>query len=264
MADVEEVASLYDPGEIGRADHNKGDRFVVRVSNIVAWLFPILMIAIVAQVLLRQAGHNQAWLDDLQWWLYGVAVLVGLSYAVTTNSHVRVDILFDNFTRYKHTRINIYALGWLFLPFILFCTDIMFHYMVASVKSLEGSSSPNGLHNLWVLKIVVCLCFVFTAIAVVSAAIRYMDQLDMTSAWAKVTGLLPGVIFALNCALYYAAWWVVWLTGPADMKTRDVARTAFFGEVEIMGYDMSIHVLLTLAVTGVLLVLLRLRARSEA
>jgi hypothetical protein len=48
------------------------------------------------------------------------------------------------------------------------------------------------------------------------------------------------------------------------MKTRDVARTAFFGEVEIMGYDMSIHVLLTLAVTGVLLVLLRLRARSEA
>ena len=74
---TEVVAAISDPGEIGRADHNRGDRFVIRVSNLAAWLFPILMVAICAQVVLRQMGHNQAWLDDLQWWLYGAAVLMG-------------------------------------------------------------------------------------------------------------------------------------------------------------------------------------------
>ena len=91
---AEMPAAIYDPGEVGRENHNRADRFVVGLSNIFAWLFPILMIAICAQVVLRQAGHNQAWLDDLQWWLYGAAVLVGVAYAVTTNSHVRVDIFY--------------------------------------------------------------------------------------------------------------------------------------------------------------------------
>ncbi|MBA5764811.1 TRAP transporter permease DctQ, partial [Vibrio sp. 404] len=82
MEPVEEIIKLSDPGEVGREEHNRGDRVIVQISNVMAWLFPILMVAIVAQVFLRGSGMNQAWLDDLQWWLYGSAVLVGIGYAV--------------------------------------------------------------------------------------------------------------------------------------------------------------------------------------
>ena len=75
---------------------------IVFISTLFAWLFPFLMVAICAQVVLRGAGMNQAWLDDFQWWLYGSAVLVGIAYAVTTNSHVRVDILYDGFSLSEH------------------------------------------------------------------------------------------------------------------------------------------------------------------
>ena len=72
----ETMVAITDPGEIDRADHGLLDRLVVRLANLCAWIFPILMLAICSQVVLRQLGHNQAWLDDFQWWLYGAAVLV--------------------------------------------------------------------------------------------------------------------------------------------------------------------------------------------
>ena len=97
MENQEPVVAISDPGEVGRAAHNAGDRAIIQISNVFAWLFPILMVAIVAQVILRQSGFNQAWLDDLQWWLYGAAVLIAIGYAVTTNGHVRVDIFYDNY-----------------------------------------------------------------------------------------------------------------------------------------------------------------------
>jgi len=61
---------------------------MLNLGNCVAWIFPIIMLAIVAQVVLRKAGHNQAWLDDAQWWMYGFTVLTAFGYAITTESHV--------------------------------------------------------------------------------------------------------------------------------------------------------------------------------
>ncbi len=75
---------ISDPGEKGRAEHLWGDRLVIQVGNVVAWIFPVLMLAIVTQVFVRKAGHNQAWLDDAQWWMYGFAVLTAFCYAITT------------------------------------------------------------------------------------------------------------------------------------------------------------------------------------
>ena len=118
IPDVEEILAVSDPGEVGREHHGKIDRLMINVGNVVAWAFPLLMLAIVAQVFLRGAGHNQAWLDDLQWWIYGFAMLTGFGYAITTNSHVRVDILHQHFSPEKKARIEVAALGWLLAPFI--------------------------------------------------------------------------------------------------------------------------------------------------
>ncbi|MEM8825131.1 MAG: TRAP transporter small permease subunit, partial [Pseudomonadota bacterium] len=127
------VVSISDPGEVGRAEHIPGDRIIVGIANVFAWFFPILMIAICAQVILRGTGNNQAWLDDAQWWLYGAAVLVGIAYAVTTNSHVRVDIFYDGFAKRKQRHIDIFGLAWLFLPFIILCWDTTLGYAISSV-----------------------------------------------------------------------------------------------------------------------------------
>jgi len=48
---VEEVLAITDPGDVGRENHSKIDRMVIHIGNVVAWAFPILMVAIVAQVI---------------------------------------------------------------------------------------------------------------------------------------------------------------------------------------------------------------------
>jgi len=253
MQTSDQLIKLSDPGEVGKAEHNRGDRIVVWISNVFAWLFPALMVAICAQVVLRQAGMNQAWLDDFQWWLYSAAVLIGIGYAVTTNSHVRVDILFDNFAERKRNRIDVFALGWLFLPFILLCWDVTFHYAVASVVANEGSDSPNGLHNLWLLKVFMNVVFLFIAFAIVSAMHRFLSRLTEPTLFKMMIAALPGVAFAVNLILYYGIWWAIRLTSPAEVSNRDVGRSAIFDEFEFGYYDIKWTVLATVVVTLLLL-----------
>ncbi|MGB0497615.1 MAG: TRAP transporter small permease subunit [Rubricella sp.] len=261
MDNIEQFIQLSDPGEVGRAEHTRADRFVIGVSNAFAWLFPILVVAICSQIVLRQAGHNQAWLDDLQWWLYGAAVLIGIGYAVTTNSHVRVDIFFENFADDRKYRIEVFGLAWMFLPFILLCWDVTVHYAITSVRADEGSSSPNGLHNLWMLKVFMNLSFVFIGVAIWSAYVRFLSKLTEPKLWKQLWYAFPSTMFLVNLATFYAIWWFIYLTGPDDMQARAVTRHPIFDEFEFLAYELKWTVVISLALTFILIGAARLLDR---
>lgn len=229
MEKPEELISISDPGKVGRAEHNIGDRAVVYVANIFAWMFPILILAIVAQVILRQAGMNQAWLDDLQWWLYGAVMMIGIGYAVTTNSHVRVDIFFANYSENRKLRIEIFGLVWLFLPFIILAWDLTLHYAIASIQAREGSDSPNGLHHLYLLKSFTNLSFVFIIVAIWSAYTRFLGKLTYPAVWKQLLFAFPSTMFLMNLAIFYALYWWVYLTKPEDLNARQIVNEPVFG-----------------------------------
>lgn len=254
------IVAISDPGEVNRAEHNRGDRIVIQISNFFAWLFPILMMVIVAQVLLRNFGRlgigpgNQAWMDDLQWWLYGAAVLVGVAYAVTTNSHVRVDIFYDGYAPKKQRKIDIFGLSWLFLPFIILCWDVTLAYALQSIASLEGSSSPNGLHMLYLLKAFVNLSFLFIAFATWSMYVRMLSQLTKPVLWRKILYALPSVAFMINLAVYYVGLGLVLLTAEPGTNARQAGRHWFFGEIDLIAnQEMKITIVVTLILTAILL-----------
>ncbi|MCG6904479.1 MAG: TRAP transporter small permease subunit [Rhodobacter sp.] len=245
--------AIYDPGEVGRHAHNRGDRVVVLISNIVAWLFPLLVVAICAQVILRQLGHNQAWLDDLQWWLYGAAVLIGVAYAVTTDGHVRVDIFYDNFDPARKARIDIFALVWCFLPFIILSWDVTLSYAIASVSANEGSDSPNGLHNLWILKVVLNLSFLLMALAIWSMYIRRLAVLTVPKPGRQLLWAFPSTMFAVNLVVYYAFYLFYLITLPEGESARSISRNPIFGEVELGPWDIKYTIIITFALTLVLI-----------
>lgn len=264
MKTTDEIINLSDPGEIGRDEQNRADRIIVYISNFFAWMFPILMLVICAQVVLRSAGNNQAWMDDLQWWLYGSSALVAIGYAVTTNSHVRVDIFFENYTQARKNRIEIFGLVWLFLPFIILCWDFTLHYAISSIQIDEGSDSPNGLHNLWVLKWFMNFCFIFIAVACWAAYVRFLARLTKPVLWKQLLYAFPSTMFIVNLAFYYAAWWVLRLTTPADVSDRDISRHAIFGHVEVGVEEIKITIIITFILTVLLIGLARFRDRSSA
>lgn len=249
MQSSPDLIVISDPGEVGKEKHNRVDRVVVFVSNLVAWVFPILMVVICAQVILRSSGYNQAWLDDLQWWLYGGSALVAIAYAVTTNSHVRVDIFHEHFSDRRKNRIEVFALAWLFMPFVILAWDVTLPYAGQSLRNDEGSSSPNGLHNLWILKIFMNIAFAFIGVAIWAAYVRYLKRLTEPLLWRQMLYAFPSTMYIINLAIYYAIWWTLRLTSPADVTDREIDRSPIFGTFEIGVEEIKYTIVITLVVT---------------
>jgi len=220
------------------------------------------MLAICVQVILRSAGHNQAWLDDLQWWLYGIAVLTGVAYAVTTNSHVRVDIFFERFSTARQTRIDIFGLVWLFLPFVILCWDITLHYAISSVSAWERSDSPNGLHNLWILKVLMNAAFALMGLAAWSAYVRLLRRLTEPVLWKRLLYAFPSTMYAVNLLVYYGLWWVTRLITPAEVNNRAITKEPIFGALELGSQEIPYTILITLTLTLLLIGLARLGDRG--
>ncbi len=254
MTTTDEIVSATDPSTAGRHEHNRGDRLIIFLSNGFAWLFPLLMIAICTQVVLRSAGFNQAWLDDLQWWLYGSASLIAIGYAVTVGSHVRVDIFYDRFEPETKYRIEIVALVWLFLPFVILSWDTTLPYAIQSFSNDEGSDSPNGLHNLWLLKWFMNIAFLFIGVATWSAYVRFLGKLTRPALWKQLLVALPSTLFIMNLAAYYGIWWFMRLTSPAELSNREISRLPVFGTFQIGPETMKWTVLAGIILTIVLIV----------
>ena len=204
-----------------------GQRVIKRLSGAFAWVFPILMVAIVAQVFLRKAGMNQAWLDDLQWWLYGSAMMVGFAFAIATESHVRVDILHAGYSPAKKARIEVFALGWLLLPFLAVMTDLTLHYALASIAAKEGSDSPNGLHHLYILKTAVPILFMAAIAAAWSGVRNHLKTLGFKGLSACLIGALPFVWFVCERVAVYGMWWGVRVSN-AEIKPRSILKEPIF------------------------------------
>lgn len=232
---IEDIVVISDPGEKNRESHLKGDRFVINFGKIFAWLFPLLILAIISQVILRKMGNNQAWLDDAQWWLYGIAMMAGFAYAITTNSHVRVDILHAHYSREKQARIELFGLGWLLLPFLILMFDVLIHYSYASFSAREGSNSPNGLHGLYLLKMALPVMFALAMVATLAALRRFLSHITKPSLHTMLIAALPGFIFAANRASHYALWWYTRFTSP-DIHPRKISKEPIMDNALWMGF----------------------------
>ncbi len=244
IPDIEQVLSISDPGEVDRETHGRVDRLMIVVGNIAAWLFPILMIAIVSQVFLRGAGNNQAWLDDAQWWLYGFAMLTAFGYAITTNSHVRVDILHQHYSDERKARIEVFAIGWLLLPFIALMTDVLVHYGWQSIISGEGSSSPNGLHRVYLLKATLPVLFLLAGLAAWSRFKHNLSKFSDTGFGTQFLWLLPTVIFVGWRLVHYALYWIIFLTN-SEINPRRITREPIFDYALLMSVGF-VAVIITL------------------
>lgn len=249
IPNIDDVMSITDPGENNRESHLWGDRLMVNLANIVAWIFPILMVAIVTQVFIRKAGFNQAWLDDAQWWMYGFAMLTGFGYAITTESHVRVDILHQNYSTRRKARIEVFAHGWLLLPFMALMTDILTHYAFASIKAGEGSDSPNGLHMLYLLKTSLPILFTVAIIASWAAMCRHLKKLGADSGLAKIIGAFPFVWFVAERAIFYVLWWYLRLTNP-DLNPRRIIREPLVEHTILLGLGLTLLLLIAAYLRG--------------
>jgi tripartite ATP-independent transporter DctM subunit len=171
------------------------DSIVRWVGYTVMWANVALMAAIITQVSLRYLFDlNYPKLDELQWHLYGLTTMVGLSYAMVQNTHVRVDVLYAGFRSDVKRMIEIVGILLLLAPFIYLMVDQGFDYFYDSWRVNERSDSPTGLPARWAFKAVIPLSFTLLALAATARLIHDAHALLSNPRREDGLGYMPVLI----------------------------------------------------------------------
>ena len=149
------------------------DALLRALGGAVSWLWLALIGVIVANVVLRYVfSSGRVEFEELQWHLYALGILCGLSYCVEADAHVRVDVLRERLSPHMRAWIELYGILLLLLPFNALVVIFGLPFAWESWQSGEISASPGGLPYRWLIKSALPLGFALLALASFSRLLR--------------------------------------------------------------------------------------------
>ena len=154
------------------------DAMLVALGSAVSWIWLLLLAVIVMNVTLRYLfAEGRIEFEELQWHLYSIGFLLGLPYAVATDSHIRVDVVHERLSPRLRAWIELYGLLLLFLPFCLLVLVYSVPFVMASHAADEVSNSAGGLAHRWLIKAVLPIAFALLILAGISRLTRVVRRL---------------------------------------------------------------------------------------
>ena len=149
------------------------DRFILGVGSILSWGAVLLIFIIILQVVLRYGfRHGLVIFEELQWHLYAIGVMFGLSFAQVKDSHIRVDILHMRFSERTQRIFEILGILFLLLPFCWVVFYSSLDFLFDSWRVGERSDAPLGLCCRWVIKAVIPISIGMLGLAAISRLIH--------------------------------------------------------------------------------------------
>ena len=149
------------------------DGWIIHIGKAVSWIWLILLGVIMLNVVMRYLfSEGSIELEELQWHLYSVGFLIGMSYAYQADAHVRVDVLHERLRPRLKAWIELYGTLLLLIPFILLIVIYGIPFVTSSFAVNEVSSSPGGLPNRWLIKAALPFGFGLLALAVLARLSR--------------------------------------------------------------------------------------------
>lgn len=146
---------------------------VISVLAHLSWL--ILIGVIITNVVLRYVfTSSSVALEEWQWHLYAFAFMVGLSYCLVQDQHVRVDVIAEHWSVKRRAWIDLMAMVILVMPFAYIVAEGAIPFVEFSVKMHETSRSPGGLSHRWILKSVIPFSMGLLFLAAFARALRML------------------------------------------------------------------------------------------
>lgn len=162
------------------------DSIIRAVGEWSSWIWTILMLLIVIQVLQRYViGLGSIQMEEMQWHLFAVGFMLGLALTELRERHVRIDVLAEALPLRLRLWIEIAGIVVFLLPFCIFVIWWSIPYVQESWVANEVSAAPGGLPYRYLLKGVITVAFVLLAMAGVSRLSRVWAALRLPSRSAR-------------------------------------------------------------------------------
>ena len=154
------------------------EEFIRRIGQTASWVCLVLVGIVCASVILRYAfGISSLAFDELQWHIYSASFLLGFSFATVERTHVRNDILYNQFSEIWQKRIDLFSHLFLVVPFALIVIYHSWDFVLWSWKQNEGSIDPGGLSDRWIIKSFLLIGFFLFAAACITRSIDLFREI---------------------------------------------------------------------------------------
>ena len=137
------------------------DKFAKYIGVIISFLLILMMINVAFDALNRYImNSNSVALQEMEWHLFSVIILLGLSYSLNEEGHVRVDILYTSFSEKKKAIVNMIGVILFILPLSLLVAYGSINFVEKSFIFMEQSGDPGGLPFRFIIKGLIPTSFV--------------------------------------------------------------------------------------------------------
>jgi len=149
------------------------DALLRLVGSAASWCWVLLMLVIIGNVMMRYLfDQGRIEFEELQWHLYAIGWLCGLSYCYAADDHVRVDLLHERFSLRTQGWIELLGMLCLLLPFLALVLWFAIPFIEYSWQLSEVSEAPGGLPYRWLIKAVLFVGFALLVLATLARLSR--------------------------------------------------------------------------------------------
>ncbi len=154
------------------------DAIAEHTGRLIAWLTLGMVLATVAVVVLRYAfGQGLIWLQESVNWMHALVFLLGASYTLKADAHVRVDVFYRDLSDRGRALVDLAGTILFLLPLCAFLVIESRGYVATSWRIAERSREAGGLPMLYLLKSVIPLMAVLLALQGIAVALRCIERL---------------------------------------------------------------------------------------
>ena len=141
------------------------DKIIKLLGYLTAVILAILVLLIVYDATARYLfSVGSIALQELEWHLFDVVILLSIAFTLRHNSHVRVDIFYDRFSEKTKAVINMVSVIFFIIPLSFLIIYIGIDFVEMSYLQQEASSDPGGLEYRWIVKSLMPLAFIFLSL----------------------------------------------------------------------------------------------------
>lgn len=128
------------------------DLILAKIGKACSWILLVLLISIIVQVALNMLSSSVTWMEELQWYLYGISSMIAMSYTMTGNGHVRVDVLHRKFSVRVKQVLETTWIAIALIPLYIVTLVYGWDFAIESFGIMESSPEPGGLPHRWIVK----------------------------------------------------------------------------------------------------------------
>ncbi len=150
---------------------DKTSRKVGETASLI--ILPMVALTFLVVVLRYVFGFGRVWLQELIIYFHATFFTFGLAYSLLKNTHVRVDVFYNKFSKTTKSKVEIFGCLFFAWPVTLLIFFKSLPYVKSSLLILESSSDAGGLPGRFILKSLIPIFCILIFLQSVSIVLKH-------------------------------------------------------------------------------------------